>query len=203
MEILDSKSYCALCNKPLELNNIGAIVKDHTAQNACQIPCVVDYYNPENWPPHTPKEANFVKAEVLPNLEQVTQHLQEPESPTSFNITTHSNNKVTIELHNVRAKLPLEIFCKTIFETHQNITKFAILKLELKNETGFSVTVSLRQNDTDIIYLQYFCSAYSLFDVELPLPIIVTDNDLVIRFETPIVDDIFSFSSQLTIQILE
>lgn len=43
MKILGSRSYCAVCNKALDINNLGAIIQDGSAHNACQDPCATEY----------------------------------------------------------------------------------------------------------------------------------------------------------------
>lgn len=217
MEILDSKSYCALCNKPLELNNIGAIVKDHTAQNACQVPCVVDYYKPENWPPHELKKANFVN-----KIEELQRRIQQPvmiappelqavipatpEAFTEFKITK-VGDITTIESDSVGITLPFELFY-AIMLRDLNITKFAILKLEVQNLAMSPICITMKQDDSNNkVLAKLLCNSYSALDFEFNHPYFINNNDLIIEFalagSTVYTDIALGLKSKLTIQVLE
>ena len=181
MKILGSKAYCAICKEPLQNDNLGAIIKEGSALNACQDPCATEYN----------QKQKYVKPK-----ENQQDHVKVNES-----LVIIVNNDISITISKLSSD-PIQISFDTLLADY-NITTFCITHISIENRSYMLMNTIMKRNESTIAVLP--CKKKLVTNVNFRVPIIIINNDLTIegRPIVPHEGDVYRVIYRITGRIIE
>lgn len=185
IKILDSKSYCAICGNPLEINNIGAVIIDGSAQNACQDPCVITYILQIVKP--VVKINNILPMATGVNERQYTTPVLTRPPAIVTNDSFHSHSIITsgelLEIETLDSSVEPITISYTDILAEQIFSNFAIIEIEFSNTTNIQMRINMKTNNSELLIFTCYLDGHSAFKHIFDIPLMIANKDLIIEFK--------------------